>query len=204
MKATLPGCLLLSVAVLAAACATVGTEGKKAGGTSRSAAFTYTQENSDLAVIVDVELAKNRTGEPYFPLGIKIANKRLNRIIVDRETLFLVDEADAVYPMPSVEELSLHYDKLVPDNKFKSQTGVLGDEMMTSFSFFRKAEGRLFPQTQGGGWVVDSIYVQTKGYMADLVYFPMPEGGIRGKILRLRLDVYELGKPVDVAFLVVD
>jgi hypothetical protein len=40
--------------------------------------------------------------------------------------------------------------------------------------------------------------------MADLVYFPMPEGGIRGKILRLRLDVYELGKPVDVAFLVVD
>jgi hypothetical protein len=71
---------------------------------------------------------------------------------------------------------------------------------MTGFSYFRKAEGRLFPQTQGGGRTVDSIYVQTKGYMEDLVYFPMPAGGIRGKILKLRLDVYELGKPLDVAF----
>jgi len=200
MKATLPGCLLLSGAVLASACATAGTEGKGAGGASRTAAFTYAFENSDLAVIVDIELAKRRTEEPYFPLGIKIANKRLNRIIIDRETLFLVDEADAVYPMPSVEELSLQYDKLAPDNKFKSQTGVLGDEILTSFSFFRKAVGRLFPQTQGGGRTVDAIYVQTKGYMEDLVYFPMPPGGIAGKTLRLRLDVYELGKPVDVAF----
>jgi hypothetical protein len=199
MKPTLPVSILLGLAVLAAGCASVGPKGK-GGEASKTASFNYTWEDTNLAIIVDVELARRRAEEPYFPLGIKIANKRLNRIIVDRETLFLVDDADAVYPMPSVEEISLQYDKLTPDNKFKSQTGILGDQIMTGFSYFRKAEGRLFPQTQGGGRTVDSIYVQTKGYMEDLVYFPMPAGGIRGKILKLRLDVYELGKPLDVAF----
>jgi hypothetical protein len=191
--------ILLGLAVLAAGCVTVGPEGK-GGEASRTASFSYTWQDPNLAIIVDVELARRRAEEPYFPLGIKIANKRLKRIIVDRETLFLVDEADAVYPMPSVEELSLQYDKLTPDNKFKSQTGILGDQIMTGFSYFRKAEGRLFPQTQGGGRTVRTIYVQTKGYMEDLVYFPMPAGGIKGKTLRLRLDVFELGKPLDVAF----
>ena len=194
-----PVLALCGLAALAAACASVAPAGT-GGEASRAATFSYKWEDTKLAIVLDVELARRRTEEAYFPLGIKIANKRLNRIIVDRETLFLVDENGTVYPMPSVEELSLQYNKLVPDNKFKSQTGVLGDEMMTGFTMYRKAVGRLFPQTQGGGRTVDSIYVQKNGYMEDLVYFPMPEGGIKGKTLRLRLDVYELGKPLDVAF----
>lgn len=199
MRTTLPVSILLGLAVLAAGCASVNPKGQ-GGEASKTAVFDYTWQDTNLAIIVDVELARRRADEPYFPLGIKIANKRLKRIIVDRETLFLVDDTETVYRMPSVEELSLQYHQLTPDNKFKSQTGVLGDQIMTGFSYYRKAEGRLFPQTQGGGRTVDSIYVQTNGYMEDLVYFPMPKGGIRGKILRLRLDVYELGKPLDVSF----
>ncbi len=199
MKQKLPAAILFGLAVLASGCATVHPAGT-GGEASRAAAFSYEWADRNLAIVLDVELARRRTEEPYFPLGIKIANKRLNRIIVDRETLVLVDEKGAVYPMPSIEELSLQYDKLTPDNKFKSQTGVLGDQMMTGFSMYRKAVGRLFPQTQGGGRTVDAIYVQQNGYMEDLVYFPMPEGGIKGKTLRLRLDVYELGKPLEVAF----
>ena len=191
--------VLIVLAVLAAGCASVKPAGT-GGPASREAAFTYKYEDTNLVIIVDVELAQRRLDEPYFPLGLKIANKRLNRIIIDRQTLFLIDEAGKVYSMPSVEELSLQYNKLTPDNKFKSQTGVLGDEMMTGFSMYRRAVGRLFPQTQGGGRTVDSIYIQRTGYMEDLIYFPMPEGGIRGKTLRLRLDAYELGKPLDVAF----
>jgi hypothetical protein len=199
MRTTLPVSILLGLTVLAAGCASVHPKGQ-GGEASKTAVFDYTWQDTNLAIIVDVELARRRADEPYFPLGIKIANKRLRKIIVDRETLFLVDDMETVYRMPSVEELSLQYHQLTPDNKFKSQTGVLGDQIMTGFSYYRRAEGRLFPQTQGGGRTVDSIYVQTNGYMEDLVYFPMPKGGIRGKTLRLRLDVYELGKPLDVSF----
>lgn len=199
MRAFVPWALAAGLALGAAGCATVAPAGT-GGQAKKAAVYSFKYEDTKLAVVVDVELAKRRAAEPYFPLGIKIANKRLNRIIVDRETLFLVDEEGGVFPMPSVEELSLQYDKLVPDNKFKSQTGVLGDDMMTGFGIYRKAVGRLFPQTQGGGRTVDAIYIQTNGYMEDLVYFPMPPGGIEGKVLKLRLDVYELGKPLDIAF----
>lgn len=199
MKPKIAVALIGALTVLAAGCATAGPAGK-GGEASRAAAFSYKWEDSNLAIVLDVELAKRRLEETYFPLGIKIANKRLNRIIVDRETLFLVDENGSIYEMPSVDELQVQYNKLVPDNKFRSQTGVLGDDMMTGFSMYRRAVGRLFPQIQGGGRTVDSIYVQKNGYMEDLVYFPMPEEGLTGKTLRLRLDVYELGKPLEVAF----
>jgi hypothetical protein len=186
--------------VLATGCASVNLEKKGAVEAKKSGAYSYIRETSDMVIVVDIELAKRRSKEPFFPLGIKIANKRLNSIVADRETLVLVDEKDQVYRMPDVLELEQKYDKLAPDHKFKSQTGILGDQIMTSFSFFRKAESNFFPQTQGGGRVIDSVYIPTHGYMEDMVYFPMPAGGIEGKMLRLRLDVFELQKPFEIAF----
>lgn len=42
----------------------------------------------------------------------------------------------------------------------------------------RKSEN-YFPQTQGATKIIDWVYVQKKGYMEDLIYFPMPSGGDR-------------------------
>jgi hypothetical protein len=200
MKRTFYGVVFVSFLVLVAGCASVNLEKKGEAVVKKSGAFSYIKEDSGMAIVVDVELAKRRTEEPYFPLGIKIANKRLDRILVNRETLVLVDEKGQVYQMPDVVEIQKKYDKLAPDHKFKSQTGILGDQILTSFSFYRKMESRLFPQTQGGGRVINSVYIPTTAYMEDLVYFPMPEGGIKGKILRLRLDVLELENPFEIAF----
>jgi hypothetical protein len=163
-------------------------------------AFSYIKENKDLAIVVDLELAKRRLKENYFPLGIKIANKNLDSIIVDRDTLFLVDENDKVYSMPDILEVQKNYDKLGTDHKFKSQTGILGDELLTSFSYFQKALSNFFPQTQGAARVIDTVFIQKKGYMEDLIYFPMPSGGIEGKKLKLRLDVFDLENPFEMTF----
>jgi len=145
-------------------------------------------------------MARKRTEEAYFPLGIKIANKRLGQVIVDRETLVLVDENGRIYSMPGVVELERNYDKLVPDHKFQSQTGIMGDTLLTGFSYYQKADSRFFPQVQGGGRVIDSVKIRAHGYLEDMIYFPMPEGGIKGRMLRLRLDVYELEKPFEIVF----
>ncbi len=158
------------------------------------------RQSRDLAIVVDVEMARKRTEEAYFPLGIKIANKRLGQVIVDRETLVLVDENGRIYPMPGVVELERNYDKLVPDHKFQSQTGIMGDTLLTGFSYYQKADSRFFPQVQGGGRVIDSVKIRAHGYLEDMIYFPMPEGGIKGRMLRLRLDVYELEKPFEIVF----
>jgi len=163
-------------------------------------AFSFIREDSNLVMIVDVELAKSRVDENFFPLGIKIANKKLESLIVDRKGLLLVDENDVVYYMPDILELQKSYDKLAPDHKFKIQTGLLGDRMVTSFSFYRQAESNFFPQTQGAARVIDSVYLQKNGFMEDLIYFPRPLGGIKGKRLRLRLDVFGYDQPFEVAF----
>jgi hypothetical protein len=200
MKRAFYGILLVTLVVLVTACATVPPEKPGTIEIKKVGAFSYMRETSDMAIVVDVELAQKRTEEPYFPLGIKIANKRLNRIVVDRETLVLVDEKDQVYKMPDIVELEQKYNKLVPDHKFQSQTGILGDTLLTSFSYYRRAESRFFPQVQGAARVINSVYLPTTGYMEDLIYFPMPVGGIKGKNLRLRLEVFELDAPFDIIF----
>jgi hypothetical protein len=200
MKSALSGIICIALLVLVTGCASVPTEETGTMAIKKVGAYSYMRETPNMAIVVDVELAQKRTEEPYFPLGIKIANKRLDRIIVDRETLVLVDEKDQIYRMPDAIELEEKYNKLVPDYKFKSQTGILGDQVMTSFSFYRKAESRFFPEVQGGARVIDSVYLRTNGYMEDLIYFPMPAGGIKGKNLKLRLDVFELDAPFEIIF----
>lgn len=186
--------------ITAAACAPVVPEDPNTIEITKVGSYSYMRQSRDLAIVVDVEMARKRTEEAYFPLGIKIANKRLGQVIVDRETLVLVDENGRIYPMPGVVELERNYDKLVPDHKFQSQTGIMGDTLLTGFSYYQKADSRFFPQVQGGGRVIDSVKIRAHGYLEDMIYFPMPEGGIKGRMLRLRLDVYELEKPFEIVF----
>jgi len=164
--------------------------------------FAFIKENKDLAVVVDLELTLRRKGEKCFPLGVKIANKNLDSLMLDRDSLILVDQNDDIHYMPGVVELQMHYDKLAADHKFKSQTGLLGDQMLTSFSSYRRAESNFFPQTQGAARVIDEVYIQRKGYMEDLIYFPMPPGGIEGKVFKLRVEAYGLDIPFEIRFIV--
>ncbi|HNT30771.1 MAG TPA: hypothetical protein PK207_10250 [Candidatus Aminicenantes bacterium] len=200
MFRSLCGFVAAALVITAAACAPVVPEDPNTIEITKVGSYSYMRQSRDLAIVVDVEMARKRTEEAYFPLGIKIANKRLGQVIVDRETLVLVDENGRIYPMPGVVELERNYDKLVPDHKFQSQTGIMGDTLLTGFSYYQKADSRFFPQVQGGGRVIDSVKIRAHGYLEDMIYFPMPEGGIKGRMLRLRLDVYELEKPFEIVF----
>ena len=200
MFRSLCGFVAAALVITAAACAPGVPEDPNTIEITKVGSYSYMRQSRDLAIVVDVEMARKRTEEAYFPLGIKIANKRLGQVIVDRETLVLVDENGRIYPMPGVVELERNYDKLVPDHKFQSQTGIMGDTLLTGFSYYQKADSRFFPQVQGGGRVIDSVKIRAHGYLEDMIYFPMPEGGIKGRMLRLRLDVYELEKPFEIVF----
>ena len=200
MNRSLYGIFVVAVLIAASGCAPVTPEKPGTIEITKVGTYSYMRQSRDIAIVVDVEMTQKRTEEPYFPLGIKIANKRLKQVVVDRETLVLVDDKDQVYVMPSVVELEQRYDKLVPDHKFQSQTGIMGDDLLTGFSYYQKADGRFFPQVQGGARTIDSVTIRAHGFMEDMVYFPMPAGGIKGKMLKLRLDVYELDKPFVIVF----
>lgn len=201
MRKSLHGVSFFLILLLAASCKSyrVG-RGSAMPSERKFSAFSYIKENKDLAVIVDTELARRRKDEDYFPLGIKIANKSIENLIIDRESLILIDQDGKVHTMPDIVELQKNYNLLAPDHKFMSQTGLIGDQMLTSFSYFRKALSNFFPQTQGAARVIDQVYIQKKGYMEDLIYFPMPPGGIEGKSLILRLDALQLEVPFEINF----
>jgi hypothetical protein len=166
----------------------------------KSGRYSVKRENSDLAVIIDLELATRRLAEKYLPLIIKIANKQLYTVTISRDSLILIEENGEGHLMPDIFELQKNYDKLVPDNKFKRQTGLLGDQVLTSFSYFQKADSKFFPEIQGGARVIDTIALRKTSYMEDLIYFPMPGQGVKGKKLTFRLDAFELEKPFDLIF----
>lgn len=199
MKRILYGVLLLYILTMIAGCSAYRWEGPS-GEERKFGAFAIIKENEDLVVVVDLELTLRRKGENCFPLGVKIANKNLDGLMLDRDSLILVDENDDIYYMPDIVELQMYYDKLAADHKFKSQTGLLGDQMLTSFSGYRRAESNFFPQTQGAARVIDEVYIQKKGYMEDLIYFAMPPGGIEGKVFKLRVEAYGLDIPFEIRF----
>jgi len=179
----------------------VSDESSSDGGESPGG-FIYQGEDEKLIVVVDVELTRRRLEEKYFPLSIKIANKRLRSLTLTRDSFILIDENRIPHYMPDIKELQKNYELLNSDDNFRSQTGFLGDQIVRSFSYYRKAESNFFPKTAGAGRVIDEVYVRQRGYMEDLIYFPMPQDGIQGKVLVLRIDAEELEVPADIAFTV--
>jgi len=199
MRKSFYGISLFLMLALGMSCATYQA-GKGIPTVRKFGFFSYIKENKDLALVVDTELARRRKDENYFPLGIKVANKNLDSLTIDREALILVDQDGTEYAMPDILELQENYDRLTADHKFKTQTGLIGDQVLTSFSYYRQAESNFFPQTQGAGYIINRVYIQKKGYMEDLIYFPMPPGGIEGKTLLLRLASPQLEVPFEIPF----
>jgi hypothetical protein len=194
--------LFLSIALLIS-CGGYDVKDESSSGDDSSYAGTYFEgEDEHIIVVVDVELTRLRLEEKYFPLSIKIANKRLPSLTLTRDSFILIDDNRMPHYMPDIKELQKNYEKLTPDSKFRSQTGLLRDQMLTSFSYYRKADSNFFPVTAGSARVIDKVYVRQRGFMEDVIYFPMPPGGIKGKVLILRVDAEELEVPADIAFTV--
>ena len=203
MKKILPVLLLIGVSVLLIHCGKPRPETEIPGALDKKfSTYAYTKADSNLVVIVDYEMALHRKTENYFPLSIKVANKNLSSLTVDRDSLILEDMAGEVYFMPTINELQSNYDKLTPDGKFKSRTGLLADSLTTSFSFYRKAESNFFPQTPGAGRIIDTVFIQYKGYMEDFIYFPMPLEGIENRVFILRIEAPELDLPFEIRFMI--
>jgi hypothetical protein len=191
--------VLLSIALLLS-CGGYDVNDESSSGGGESVRTFFQGEDEHIIVTVDTELTRLRTEEKYFPLSIKIANKRLPSLTLTRNSFILVDENRAPYYMPDIKELQKNYDKLTPDSRYRSQTGLLRDQMPTSFTYYRRAESNFFPATAGGARVIDEVYVRQRGFMEDVIYFPMPPGGIDGKVLIFRIDAEELEVPADIAF----
>ncbi len=168
--------------------------------------FTFLNEDRSVALLVDVELARMRKAEKYLPLGIRVANKDIYSLKVNRQSLLLVDEAEGKYSMPGFKELEAAYNKYSLDAKYFARKVFSEGDIVTGFASFQKLPCSFFPHPFKDSVMhdilIDSIDMPQRSFIEDLVYFPKPGSDLAGQKLRLRIQGPELEEPCDVAFII--
>ena len=79
-------------------------------GGERPGGSIFQGEDEHLIIVVDVELARRRLEGKYFPLSIKVANKRLLSLTLTRNSFILIDANRIPHYMPDIVELQKNYE----------------------------------------------------------------------------------------------
>jgi hypothetical protein len=168
--------------------------------------FTYLNEEAAAVLMVDVELARMRKEEGTIPLSMKLANKSLQPLKIDRQSFALIDPAGAAYSMPGFKALEAVYKKYSADAKFYARKIFTEGDVQTSFSSFRKLPCSFFPHpakdSQMHDVLIEEVEVPQGSYIEDLLYFPRPKGYAPGQVLRLRLLDEDREPHIEVGFII--
>lgn len=166
----------------------------------KSGAYSYKNEDREISIVVDYEVARLRKDEKYFPLDVMIANKKLASVTVTRDSLILIDPNGKSYGMASIQEIQDNYQKLLADSQYRDSSAFTDTQALTSFTSYQPQRSNFFPEAAGGARVTERVVIKPRGYIDDRVYFPMPETKIEKQKLILRLVAPELDAPFDVVF----
>jgi hypothetical protein len=159
------------------------------------APMVFKEEGELILLTVSVNATRFHADDAFIPLEIWVANKGVSRSLrVTRESFYLTDAFGRRYGMASVDEVR------------RLQTGLSQDRRLNSseynsfkFSAYRYIPSRFFPVT-GGALLRDRVELPRFAFMADMFYFPRPEGELRGGVFELHLKTKELDEEVFIVF----
>ena len=154
----------------------------------------YMEDGDLVAFVVSVRAALQRENRPYVPFQIAVVNKDLTGLTINREYFELIDENGNRYAPVGFEELRKDYGNIDLDKRLGDLEGVIRGK-------YQSYEQQ--PSTLTASFDRPTLLV-TKlprfSYLVDWLYFPMPEGGIKGRRFELFLNAPELPDPVFVKF----
>lgn len=185
--------ILLATAALAL---TVPAAASGRDATSYRYAFSTFREDAErVSVFVDGYPASQRSTDSYVPIPFVIASLRGGKAIpLSPESFTLVDARGNEVRPAGYGELLDHYHKLNLDRTLVQQRPIV---LGTYYGSLLQIQGSFFPaptaRTRN-----ERIEVPAYGYYEDIVYFPMPPGGLEG-VLTLRVAV-GADEPVEVRF----
>jgi hypothetical protein len=165
--------------------------------------FVFVEEGKLGSLLVGTRAAQYRREDPYVPLEISVANRGLEKLTLTRESFTLVDETGRRYPCAGPSELMSGYEFLDLDRRLQE----IREIVFNRFSAFTRYPSQFSPVRQGSALpgtstlVRDAVYLPRFGYIIDMLYFPMPDGGIpSGRVFELFLDAPELEEPIYCKF----
>lgn len=192
---------------LGSACATrQPIVGQQTSGADRKlSTFVFLEEGKLGTLLVGTRPSQYRREDPYVPFEISVANRGLERLTLTRESFTLVDDTGRRYPCAGPGELMSGYQFLDLDRRLQE----IGEIVFNRFSAMTRYPSQFSPLRQGSTvpgtstLVRDAVYLPRFGYMIDVIYFPMPEGGIpSGRAFELFVDAPELDQPIYCKFLI--
>ncbi len=185
----LAGLLAVVTLLAAGACATSNRQIGAAGHLLVSASLspsTYYDEGKQLFLGVDTRAAGLTRKGSVFPLGVAVANKSPGSLTLRSESFVLEDDKGARYAVVGYEEWTEQYRRRKSDETLLEDFyGVLNARFLS----YRRGPLRFFPLKFQGRVRVRELGRRTlaSGYL----YFPMPEGGVKGRRFTLLLKVDE-------------
>jgi hypothetical protein len=195
------------VAVGTAGCAGwKGTLPQEEGLHPRLTRFTYLERGKLVAFAVDVQAALQRTDAPVIPLAVGVANRGLEVMTITRESFTLVDpETGRRYAMASVPEARelgslMSYDLRLSRNMVEVFGGTYESWPRIPATFFPSPAVGRDPAYGRRSLRRDVVELARHSWMADVIYFPRPEGELAGKRLELELKTEEIEDPFLVKF----
>ncbi len=158
--------------------------------------FTYIVESDTVSVGVAAYVARFREKEDYMPLEIGIANKMLDKLTLKRNSFILIDEEGNQYSLTPVKELLENYHKQESDLQIVHITQI----SRSLFGGLDQVQSNFQPGRVSDKLVTDKVELPKWYYMIDMLYFPRPATGIKGKKFTFRINTPELAQPIQVRF----
>lgn len=187
--------VLLATALGVVGCARTPLRGQVAGGTdAKLSQTTYRQEGSQLALFVDTRLARLRDGDSYMPLEIAVANRGLPGLTLTLESFTLVDEEGNRYPAVSGTELGKNYRTVDVDRRLRE----LPQQVAALYASYTRIAAAL--TTSFDNPTPQTLRLPRFHYATELIYFPAPSTGMRGKRFDLLMTAPEVDDSIVVTF----
>jgi hypothetical protein len=155
---------------------------------------TFIEEGNLVALIVGARVTRLREKKPYIPLEIAVVNKGLPGLSFTAESFTLVDQEGNRYSTVGFDELREGYGNIDLDRRLGEVPPVVRGT--------RQGYNEL-PSTLTGSFdkpITRKVFLPKFGYINDIIYFPTPAAGVRGRKFELFLDAPELEDPVFVRF----
>ncbi|MGH9750039.1 MAG: hypothetical protein ACRD6R_08970 [Candidatus Polarisedimenticolia bacterium] len=190
--------LLPAAAALAAGCAGLERNPDVVGAYSdKLSPYNYKEEGAVARFVVGVDGARFIRDEPYFPLFVQVANRTHDTFEITRESFLLEDSLGRQYALAPARELSERYHRIDIDRRLFRQNRQF---TAVGVDLFTRVDSDFFPSTARRTILIDQVSLPPRTYMEDVLYFPVPEGGLNGVPLRLVFAVRGLADPIVAVF----
>ncbi len=184
---------------LAASCATrQPMTGQAAPDVDRKlSTFAYIEEGKLVTFIVDTRATGFRGENKYIPVEIAISNNGVKQLTLTRESFILVDDKGNRYPCASPKEVLDNYDLVDLDTGLRELDGIV----FNRFGAQKRYRCKFFSSPSAGrGVITERVQVPKFGYVLDMIYFPMPAGGLKDRTFELVMTAPELTDAIFVKF----